>query len=333
MEEVVVDPPVENNEAVVVTDPPAPTLTDEQVMKFLKGKGINADNFDTLKAKAEYQIPAPDPTDEQKKAEELAKEKRLLDLHMVRGGSVEQFAAYKQLVSADAKALGIEKTKNDLEKAGFTPEQADTISKQMHFDIADEELEGIDDDEKAFKLKLKEYGQSKHANRGQFLQNAAKSYLDSLNKEAEQLDGEKALKEQHASNVEDALKNFQRKQQISLGKIDDQDIDPFDYEIPEAVITQSADFLKDADKLDQTLFKKDGSVNLDVILPLVIKANAYDSAIKTGYLTGADRQVKHFESKFSSTPPKLGGPNPPEKSNGKFVSKGKPVTGVSPQNN
>lgn len=309
-------------------------LTDEQVLALLSERGIKVDSFETLKQKAEYTPPAPAPTDEQKLAEERAKEKRLLDAHIARGGSVEQFTYFKQIAAAEAKELGVQKTKKDLVDAGFSAEQAEKISREMHFDVAEEDLEGLDDDEKANKLKLKEFGQKKIEKRGTYLKNTATSYLDGLSKEIQASDEEKTKMEQHASNVEAAIKDFQRKQSLNLGQLDGQDIAPVDYEIPEEVISKTADLLKDASKLDQQFFNKDGSVNLDFVLPLVIKANAYESAVKTGYLTGATRQVEIYEKTFSSKPPNLGGVQRPVNSgSNKVVGKGKSQVVTYPQNN
>lgn len=65
---------------------PVPEITDDQLLELLSARGIKTDSFESLKQKNEYQIPAPDPTDEQKIAAERAKEKKLLDAHIARGG-------------------------------------------------------------------------------------------------------------------------------------------------------------------------------------------------------------------------------------------------------
>lgn len=219
-------------------------------------------------------------------------------------------------------------------KAGFSPEQAEKVFKDMHFDISDEDLEGLDEEEKTLKQKLRDFGKQKQENRGKYLQNTAKQHIESLLKELQQADEEKAKIEQHASNVEAALKAFNRKQTLNLGQLNGEEIAPIEYEMPEEVLSKTADVLKDAVKFDNTFFNKDGSVNIEAILPFFVKATAYDSAVKTGYLTGMDRQVQHIKAKFSSTVPPLGGAQKPQTGSGKkIVRVGQVQVAKFPQNN
>jgi len=77
------------------------------------------------------------------------------------------------------------------------------------------------------------------------------------NKEAD-----KTLKEKHTANVADAIKNFQRKEQIQLGQLDGVDITPFDFEFPEEALTQAKDYLSDRTALEEKIINKQGEINI-----------------------------------------------------------------------
>lgn len=321
--------------AVTTTETPAapPEITDEQMIAFLEKKGVKVDNFETLKQKVEYVAPAPPPTDEEKTKAELSIEKKLLDKHLSRGGTVEQFAILKQTAAADAKELGYKKIHEDLKKEGFTDDQAAQIVKKMTFEVTAEELEELEEDQKEILKKQAAFGVKKQTNRGEYLKKTASSYFDSLRNEVAEDDAEKTKMEQHSSKVEDAIKNYQRKETLNLGQLDGVDLPPIDFEVSDAALTEASAILKDPAKLQQHLYTKDGDLNLDFILPHIIKSLSMSDAVKKSYLTGGTRQVEAFQAKFGSAIPSLGGPSKPQTGDKKIVRVGKPVLGNPTVNN
>lgn len=298
--------------ATTATTTPAPDPsepTEDQLKAYFLKQGIQFDGIDKLKEKLTTPTTEPTLTEEQKEKAAIEKEQRIINEHLSRKGTVEQFTTFKNIVAADKKALGLQKEVEDLVASGFSPEEATELANERYFQLTDEQIEGIEDkDAKAKAIKQREVGIKKLENKGAYLQNSAKSYLDILSKSLAEQDAEKTKMEQHTSKVEDAIKNYQRKEQLVLGQIiEGQDIAPIDFEYSDTALNSAKELLIDAAKLDQNLFTNDGGVNLDFILPYIVKANSLNEAVKKSYLTAQTRTIDEFQAKFSSTPPKLGG--------------------------
>lgn len=307
---------------------PADEPTEEQLKKYFEKNGIAYDGLETLKSKL---APAPkEKTEEEKKAEATAKEQRLLAAHMARGGTIEQFTNFQQLAAADPKVLGLTKAQSDLVKEGFTPEQAEHIIKQIHLQYSEEEIADFTPEQKALAEKQAAYGLKKQENRGKYLQNTAKSYLDSLDKEISEQDAEKAKAAEHTSKVEDALKNFSRKQTLQLGEYDGQKLDPVEFNVPDEVIQKVSEILKDPANLQKQLYNEDGSLNLNFLIPNLVASVSRENAVKTAYLTGGDKQVEAFKATFGETKPELGGQKKTKRT-GQIVGYGQPEVIRRPQ--
>lgn len=301
-----------------------PELTDDQLKEILKGKGIAFDDFESLKKKVEY-VPETPLTEEQKIEAEKKMEKQLLDLHIKRGGTIEQFTYFKSLITADPKNLGIQKVISDLTKEGFSEDQAKLIATKMHFQISDEELESVEDEEeKEFLKKQREYGLKRQENRGLFDKKTAESYFNNLKKELQDTEAESLRKEQHTTKAVDAIKNFQRKQALQLGEYDGNPLAPVEYEVPDTVLNKVLDIVKDPVKLEQHLYTKEGDLNLEFLIPHLINSISREEAAKIAYLTGGTKEVEKFEAKFGNKPPVLGGNDKPDGQKGKLVTAGKP---------
>jgi hypothetical protein len=298
-------------------------LTDDQLKAYFEKQGINFEGIDKLKEKLTASVTEPTITEEQKEKAAIEKEQRIINEHLSRKGTVEQFTTFKNIVAADKRALGLQKEVEDLVASGFTPEEATELANERYFQLTDEQIEGIEDkDAKAKAIKQKEVGLKKLENKGAYLQNTAKSYLDILSKDLAERDAEKNKVEKHTSKVEDAIKKYQRKDTLALGQIDGQDIAPIDFEYSDTALTSAKELLSDAAKLDQNLFTNDGGVNIDFILPHLVKSFSMQEAVKKSYLTGQTRAIETFEAKFGSTPPKLGGNGKPTGTPGKITSFG-----------
>lgn len=309
-------------------------ISDEQFLaETEKRTGTKFENIDTLKEKVTYQPPPPkppDPTDAEKEKSAKDFEKRMLDVHIEQGKTLEQYTLLKSFANGDLKELSLNQTKAELKEAKFTDEQIAEILKERYYQVDDKDIELEDNPEtKDLLKKKKEFGTKKLQGRAAYIQNQAKQYIESLTKAVNDSDAEKKRMELHSSKVEDAIKNYQRKQTLELGKVDDADqadstvIPPFEDEVPETALAEVKEILKDPEKFEKQLFTKDGDVNLDFILPHLVRSASYTSAVKKGYLVGATRQVEHYESIMGSDVPGLGAPKKPGNETGKVVRKGK----------
>jgi len=310
-----------------VIDQPAPAveISDEQFLTEIeKRTGSKFENFDTVKEKLTYQPPPPAPTDTEKEESNKQLQKRMLEVHLNGGGKIEDFTRLSAIAKADLKELSHNKAVIELKEAGFTDDQAKEIMKERYFQLDDNDIElEEDEDKKAFLKKSKDVFSKKLDTKASHIQQQAKSYIDSLTKAVQDSDAEKKRMEQHTSNVEDAIKNYQRKQTLELGKVDDTDIPPIEHEVPEDALTEVKELLKDPVKFEQLLFNKEGDVNLDFIIPHLVRSTSYKNAIKHSYLVGGTRQVEHFEAAFGSSVPNLGGQPKPDNTVGKPVRRGK----------
>lgn len=191
--------------------PPVNELTDDQLKAYFEKQGIQFEGIDKLKEKLTAPVTAPTLTDEEKAKIETEKKNRIVNEHLSRGGKVEQFAIYESIIAADKPKLGLQKEIEDLVAMGIPQEEATELANERYFQLTDEQIEGIEDkDAKAKAIKQREIGLKKLENKGAYVQNTAKSYLDILSKDLAERDAEKIKMEQHTSKVEDAIKKYQR---------------------------------------------------------------------------------------------------------------------------
>lgn len=303
--------------------------TEDQVRLWLKSQGIEFETVDSLKEKVTAKPPTKELTPEEKAKVEKDKEHRVLSEFLAeKDATVEKFAALKQVIAADKKILGMEKEVTSLVAEGFTPEEARELAKERYFQFTDEEIEAIEDAaEKARSIKLRDAGSKKLERKGDYLQKGTKEYINILEQKIADRDADTALVEQHASNVEAAIKKYERKQTIEMGQVEDQKIDPIGFEVPEAAMTSAKEIIGDLPKLKKQLLTESGHVNLEFLLPHIIKSLAFDSVAKTGYLEGQDRSVKQFKAKFGANIPTLGANQNGNNGKGKIVTAGKPTVG------
>lgn len=297
-------------------------VTEDQMKAYLKANGIEVDGLDSLKQK--LATPAKDKTPEEIKQAEVEKEQKLLAAHMKRGGTIEQFTTFKQLVSADPKELGLNKAQQDLIQEGFSPEDANLILKKMHLQYTEEEIAELTPEQVEALKKQSAFGLKKQESRGKYIQQTAKSYLDSLEKEVADQESVTVKAAKHTSKVEDAISKFQRKQTLQLGEYNGQTLDPVDYDVPETVLAQVKEIIQDPAKLEKQLYNEDGSVNLDFLVPHLVASVSRETAVKHSLLTGQTRQVEIFQKKYGSTMPELGSGKQEKGQAGKIVSAGKP---------
>lgn len=302
----------EDGSSKAVIEPPKP-LTDEEV-------------------KAEYEKRFPTTaaiSEEEKLKQEQTFEKRMLDMYVEAGLKdgkkkteelVAEYAAIKHAMSADLTELSISELTKELKAIGVTdPEQIAAIQKERYYQIEQAEIDAIEDPkEKELAQKKFDYGKSKFENKGKQVKENAVDFYNNLKEAVNQKDFFTQKESEFVSNVEAHFKEVPRKMTLELGKMDDIEIPPVEYEVPEEAIAKAQETLKNPASRKQLLFNTtDGSLNLKSIAELVLKAEMFDSAAKTMYLTGGHREVEKFEKIFPKNPNALGVGGNSQANNGK----------------
>lgn len=317
-----------------------PEITDEQLKEIFAKKGIEGfdGNFETLKEKLKPAASAAaELTAEEKSAIEAAFEKRMLDHFIENGGTPETFVQLKQVASADLKALSEAQITTELKAAGFDEDEIKAVLVERYYQINPEELtQGEDEDVEDFEKRKKQiekkvaYGSKKLESKSTYIKKEAEQALNTL-REAINLKDLLVTKETEVSSkVDEIVSKIPRKLTFELGKVNDQQIDPVNYNVTEDDITEIAGVLKDPAKRKQLLYNEDNSINLARISDLLLKEKMFESAIKTVYLESGDRQVALFETVFPGVKAKdigVGGNNGSAKNGrkGHIVSAGQPT--------
>lgn len=322
------DNPTNNNGEQGKTDPPINTdISDDQLRSWFEKQGIPFETVDSLKTKLTA-APPKELTPEEKEKVESAKNKRLLDEHLSDPKrTVEEFAAIPKILSADKKILGVEKEMRELLADGYTKEAAETTIKERYYQYTDEEINATEDnDEKEQMIKERTLGNKKLERKGEYIQNQVKLHLNNLEQNLAEKDAETVFMGKHTSTVEDAIKKFQRKQTFELGKnVDEKDIPPIDdFEVSETALASAKEVLSDYTGFKNKLLTKEGHVNLDFILPILVNHFSVNEAVKKAYLTSQNRAIAYVKGQFGSNIPVLGSQQNEKGIPGKLVRAGKP---------
>lgn len=256
-----------------------------------------------LKAEYEKRFPTQAAlTDEEKQKQADAFEKRMLDLYVENGGKIEEFAALKQVASQDLTELSKAELTKELKAIGITDQShIDAIQKERYYQIEQAEIDAIEDEEeKALAQKKFDYGKAKFENKGKILKENAEDFLNNLKEAVNQRDFFTKRENEVSANVDEHFSKLEKKMTLQLGKVDNTDIPPVEYEVPQEVIDKARARLNTTASRKQLLFNQDGSINHTNLADLVLKAELFESgtAAKTAYLTGADREVQKFEKIF-----------------------------------
>jgi len=284
----------------------AAELDDEKLIQALKDKGISFEgSIEDLKKKFEPEAPKPvDETDEEKAKKATAFEKRMLDHYIENGGTPEDFVALKAVASADLKSLSEYQIKKELKDEGFTDDQINAVLVERYYQLNPDEIEkgeGESDEDftarvEAVKKKVA-FGSKKLESKGSFIKKQAEDALSSLRLAIESKDLLEKKEAEFSSNVDEIVSKVPRKVTFELGKIEDIDIAPVQFEVTDDVIASVVETLKDPVKRNQ-FFYQDNQLNIANIANVMIRNQYLEKALKAVYLEAGDRQVKEFEKVF-----------------------------------
>lgn len=316
-----------------------PELSDDQLAKVLSKRGVNA-SIDEIKSKLQPETPGE--TEEQKKAREALFEKRMLDHFIDNGGTIESFASLKEIASADLTKLSEAHIRRELIDGGFSEEDVNAILVERYYQINPEDVVKRDEEtdeeftarKEAVKKKV-EYGTKRFTSIGENIQKQAKDALEKLRTAIKTSDLIAEKESEFSSTVDEVAKKLPRKEVFQLGKIDDIEIAPVEFNTSEDAITKAAQLLKDPVSRNQ-FFYKDNQLNVENIMSILVKNYQLEESLKRVYLEGSKRQVDEFEKVFpglKASDVGVGGNNAGSKGavKGKITGAGKPQVAGSPQ--
>jgi hypothetical protein len=286
-----------------------PELSDDQLKELLKGKGIEFEgDFTGLKEK--LKPAAAEPTAEEKAAAEAAMDKRMLETFMKGGGTPEVYVQLKQIASADLTELSKSEISREMKAAGFSDDDIKIIMAERYYQINVAELqkdENETDEDFAKRKELVEkkvkYGTGKLSNKALHIKTQADKILGGLRTE---IQTEEMLAKEEAkfsSKVDEFAAKLPRKVAFELGKVNDQQIPPVEFEVTQGDIDTVVSTLKDPAKRQQFFFNEDNSLNLTNVAEVMLRNQYLEKALKATYLEGGTRQVEIFEKTFGGKLP------------------------------
>lgn len=304
----------------------------EEIQAYMKGQGIEVSSMDEIKAK--FAPPAPEATEEEKKKKETDTENKMVAKFIAEGGTIEQYAALKNVLGMDDKELATTTALKELKDAGFSDDEAKEIIASRYYQLDVDGLKRDEDNEdeptfekrKAALQKKSTYGQNKLNGRSKMVKTNAETILNNLRKGVEADEAAVTREATFLANVDKSLSSFTRKMEIDLGKENDQQIVPVQFEFTDDHIAAVKAILSDPAKRKQYYLNEDGTIDPEKAVQLVMKIEALTSIGRASFFEGRTRTVKDFQSRFPSNPHQLGvGGSKSKADPSKIVKAGNPV--------
>ena len=252
-----------------------------------------------LKSIDELRPAAPEKTESELKAIQNSEDLMLTERFIKQGGSVEGFAALKQIAAADVKEFSYQDAKAELKQAGFAEDEVDEEIKRRYFLLTDEEKENLSEYDQEM-LKKNEYFSKKLENKSSYKIEQAKNLLAKLKSDHEAEKYEKEVDARISSTVEDYAAKLERKITLDLGESNKQALNPVEYVIDEADILEIKETLADKAKRETLLYNQDGSENVENLFDALLWKKIAASLAKKSLLQGATEQVNFFNQTFPS---------------------------------
>lgn len=280
-------------------------------------------------------------TDDEKAKIETEFEKKMLNLYVDGGGKIDDFLTIKQVAQMDLTALSKNELTNELKQAGFSDDEIQEIQVESYYQMNPDEIEqGFEESDEDFekrKEKIRKkvaYGTEKLSKRSAAQQQQAKSILDTLRKAVEQQDLQAVSEREYAAKVEKLSKELPRKLTLQLGKVDDKEIAPIEFDVSEDDIASVLDTIKDQAKIETIFYQEDGRLNIEKVSEILLRNTILEKAAREALFEGQTRQVKIFEETFPARTAHeigVGGTSSPSNNGqkGKLAGFGKPFLAKS----
>ena len=275
--------------------PPAAELDDAAFLESYNKKiGTNFKSIDELRP------PAPEKTEAELRAIQNSEDLMLTERFIKQGGTVEGYAALKQISEADVKEFSLQDTKAELKKAGFADDEIDEEIKRRYFLLSDEEKADLSEFDQEM-LKKNEYFSKKLENKSSYKIEQAKNLLAKLKSDYEAEKYEKEVDARISSTVEDYATKLNRTITLDLGESNGQKLNPVEFVIDEADITEIKETLADKAKRETLLYNQDGSENVENLFDALVWKKIAASVAKKSLTQGATEQVNFFNQTFPSS--------------------------------
>ena len=307
-----------------------PELNDAQIKAIMKQQLGDDWDGDINAAKEKLKKTAPELYAEEKARQAAAQEKTILALYVEAGGTAQQFYQLKQIKEADLTMFGVEELKLNLKNKGFDETEIAEILTERYYQINPDELtqdENETDEEfekrKGIVAKKAAYGKEKFENLGKATKAKAEAFFDDLNDIIKSKDLQAKKDEAFTAEVDAISKNLPRKMTLELGKLDNVDLSPVQVDVPDEVITEVTNILKDKEKRKQLLFKEDGTLNSEKLLNLLVREKMLEKAARDSFFVGETKATDEFEKRFPIRNPHaigVGGGTSPARNNGSKVA-------------
>lgn len=307
---------------------------DEKVIEFLKSKGLEASEFETLVGNHKAKVDKKEAAEKEKQYQ-TERERKAVDVFVQKGGTVEMYASLKQIAEGDLASLSRSQAEAELIESGFSKEKAEEIISDKFFQFSDEDIEEMSEEEQEYAKKLREYGTAKLNTYAAHSQSQAKELLETIYSTIE-ADALSVKQETDTSaKVDEVFQAFERKAIFDLGE---EGSSPIEYEISDKDLNEAKEFFKQNINF-KSLLTAEGEPNAKAIKTLVdkfVRAQVLESAVKVAYLQSANHQVDIFRTHFPNRDAHtLGiGTSPQRKyADGEVVSIGQPQRVRSAFNN
>lgn len=309
--------------------------TDEEKLKeILKKAGVDyTGSLDDLKAKIAAPAPGKEPTEEEKKLSESILEQRMVAKFVTEGGTIDQYAAMKQVANMDAKELSQASTTKELKEAGFDDAEIEDIIKKRYYQIKEdlvrdednETVEQFDARKKRFEKEATFFGK-KFEGKSSHIKTDAANFINNLREAVKSEDSQKAKEATFLSNVDESLKKLPRELTLELGLVNDQKIDPVPFKVLDEHIASVKGILNDPATRKQYFINADISQeDLGRAINIILRNVAFESAARVALLEGGTREVAKFKKIFPDNPNTIGVGGAPKKNDSKIVKAGDPV--------
>ena len=272
------------------------------------GEIVNPLSDEELKAEYEKRFPTTaQQTEEQKKATELAFEKRMLDLYVEKGYNGEEFYLIKQAASADLSELSKAELTKELKAKGFDDAAITQIQVERYYQLNPDELEqGAEEEDAEFEARKEAvrkkvaYGTEKLTNRSAHMQKNAKDILNTLKEAVLESDLQKQKDAEFIAKIDEVSKSLPRKMNVQLGKLNDEDLGSVDADVSESEIAEIVAQLKDPTQRNKLLYTGESSteLNIDGIANLLLRNKSLEKIAREALLEGQTRQVEIFKKTF-----------------------------------
>lgn len=293
---------IEAEAAKLATEEKLPEFSEEQRVAFLKSVGFEG-SIEDLKTK--LQPVTAELTPEQSALKEKEYDKRLLDLYVSKGGTVDNYVSVKQIMSADVNDVSRNTLHKDLVESGLDEEDAKVVAKQMFLEqdlenlVQDDEETEADFISRKSKLEKKiSSGAKILANLGLPIINKAKGIYEALQNEIKALDEEKAEEVELSNKIDVHFQELPKEFKIELGEVNGKAVEPISMKIPAEAIARVSEILKDVTKRTAIIYDNKGKLNFTKLAEILLRNETLEAAAKSSYTEGQTRQVAIYKSMF-----------------------------------